>query len=89
VVAVTRGAGGAELLECGAVTRVPTFAVREMDPTGAGDVFAAALFVALAEGEEPLEAVRFANAAASFFVERPGLAGLPSREQVQARLRGT
>jgi hypothetical protein len=88
VVAVTLGADGAELMERGAVTRAPAFAAREVDPTGAGDVFAAALLVALAEGKEPPVAVRFANAAASFVVERPGLAGLPSPEQVQARLRG-
>ena len=85
---VTRGADGADLMQRGEVAHVPAFAVREVDPTGAGDVFAAALLVALAESEEPLAAVRFANAAASFVVERPGTAGLPSRQQVDARLRG-
>jgi sugar/nucleoside kinase (ribokinase family) len=88
VVVVTRAAAGADLVERGALARVPAVAAREVDPTGAGDVFAAALLVALAEGEQPLAAVRFANAAASFVVEQPGLAGLPTREQVQARLQG-
>jgi 1D-myo-inositol 3-kinase len=87
VVVVTEGARGAALLERGgSMIRVPAFSVREVDPTGAGDVFAAALLVALAEGSEPLAAVRFANAAASFVVEQPGLTGLPSRHEVLERL---
>ncbi|HEY7984853.1 MAG TPA: PfkB family carbohydrate kinase [Ktedonobacterales bacterium] len=88
VVVVTRGAAGADLLAQGSRVRVPAFPAREVDPTGAGDVFAAALFVALAEGEAPAAAVRFANAAAAFVVEQPGVAGLPDRAAVLARLGG-
>jgi sugar/nucleoside kinase (ribokinase family) len=87
VVVVTRGAAGADLLEGDRRTGVPAFATGEVDPTGAGDVFAAALFVALAEGQAPAAAVRFANAAASFVVEQPGVAGMPTRERILARLR--
>jgi sugar/nucleoside kinase (ribokinase family) len=87
VMVVTRGAAGADLLERGGCVRVPALPTREVDPTGAGDVFAAALFVALAEGEESAAAVRFANAAASFVVEQPGVAGMPTREGIRVRLR--
>ena len=40
----------------------------------------------LAEGD-PLEAARFASCAASFCVEAVGVAGIPTRRQVEARLR--
>src|SRR5204863_9210433 len=49
---------------------VPAFrADRVVDPTGAGDAFAAGLAVALAEGRALLDGVRFAHAVASFAVE--------------------
>jgi sugar/nucleoside kinase (ribokinase family) len=65
---------------------VPGFPAVEVDPTGAGDVFAAAFLVRLQETEDPVQAARFANAVASFCVEGPGVAGIPTREQVEERL---
>lgn len=53
-------------------------AVAEVDPTGAGDIFAAAFFVALANGETPLAAAEFACGLATDSVGRPGLAGIPN-----------
>ena len=68
---------------------VPGFAVpRVVDPTGAGDAFAAGLALALADGRELPDAVRYANAVASFAVEGRGTEALATREQVEARLRG-
>jgi sugar/nucleoside kinase (ribokinase family) len=61
---------------------------RLVDATGAGDAFAAALAVALAEGRDLRSAVAFANAAASFCVEEIGTSGLASREDVERRLSG-
>ncbi len=60
----------------------------EVDPTGAGDVFLAALMVAwLATGEPATaDALRFAAAAGSCAIERVGLAGVPTREEVAVRL---
>lgn len=62
---------------------------RLVDATGAGDVFLAALAAAwLLTGQVATPGtLRFAAAAASCSVERPGLAGVPTREQVLARLR--
>ena len=59
---------------------------RVVDPTGAGDVFAAAYLVGYRETGEPLEAARFASCAASICVEAGGLAGVPTLGQVNARL---
>ena len=58
------------------------------DPTGAGDVFMAALTAAwLATGELATpRALRLAAAAGSCAVEGPGLRGVPTGEQVLARL---
>jgi hypothetical protein len=58
---------------------------RTVDPTGAGDVFLAALLAATLIGS-PRSATRFAAAAASLVVEAPGLAGVPDLEAVRARM---
>ena len=71
-------------------TLVPAFhADRVVDPTGAGDAFAAGLAVALAEGRALLEGVRFAHAVASFAVEAVGTEGLADRAKVEARMHGS
>jgi sugar/nucleoside kinase (ribokinase family) len=88
-VIVTCGAGGADLLANGARERFRAFPVQEVDPTGAGDVFAAAFLCALLRTGDPRAAVRFANCAASFAVEAEGTAGIPTLAQVMARLEAT
>lgn len=65
----------------------PAFPAHEVDPTGAGDVFCAAYLIHLNETGDPYEAARFANCTASFAVEGLGIASIPSREQVEERLR--
>jgi sugar/nucleoside kinase (ribokinase family) len=54
----------------------------EVDPTGAGDVFATAFVIRLQETGDPLQSARFANITASFSVEHPGVTGVPTRAQV-------
>lgn len=86
-VVVTDGPRGARLWEGGEeVARVPAFVSEEVDPTGAGDTFAAAFLIALRQGRSPLDAVRYAHAAASFVVAAPGTSGIPSEAQIAARL---
>ena len=83
---LTEGANGAIVHIDGRRIRVPGYDVVEVDPTGAGDVFAAAFLVRLRESDDALEAARYANCVASFSVEREGTAGIPAREQVEQRL---
>jgi D-beta-D-heptose 7-phosphate kinase / D-beta-D-heptose 1-phosphate adenosyltransferase len=72
-VAVTLGARGALLSYGeGAPMVVPAVAVTGGDPCGAGDAFAAAAAIALADGAVTGEAVTAAVAAASAFVARGG-----------------
>ncbi|HEV8254579.1 MAG TPA: ribokinase [Vicinamibacteria bacterium] len=69
---------------------LPRLAVKSVDATGAGDAFAAAMAVALAEGRPWPEAGRFASAAAALKTTRLGAqAGLPRRSEVDALLAGT
>ena len=77
VVAFTRGAQGCDITVRGRTTRVGAFPVVEVDPTGAGDVFAAGLLFAMAQGAAPAEAARLGAAAASFVVEAEGGSALP------------
>ncbi|MBI5649501.1 MAG: ribokinase [Chloroflexi bacterium] len=88
IAVMTQGAQGCMVFANGEARQVPGFPAREVDPTGAGDVFAAAFLVRLSETHDPFQAARFANATASFCVEAHGVTGIPTREQVQARLDG-
>lgn len=83
---ITRGPGGADVYQHGTVTHFPAYATRDVDPTGAGDVFATAFLIRLRETGDPMLAAPFANATSSFAIEGPGISTLPSREQVLARV---
>lgn len=83
---VTRGPAGATLFEAGHRTDYPAFEAVEVDPTGAGDVFAAAFLIRLRETDDPHDATRFAHAVASLSIEGPGVHGIPTRDQVEYRL---
>lgn len=85
---LTRGAAGARITQRGAViAEVEAFSVDAVDATGAGDTFCGALCVALAEGQSPQAALRFANAAAALSVTRAGAQpSLPWRPDVEALL---
>jgi 1D-myo-inositol 3-kinase len=65
-----------------AMFRVPPRPANEVDPTGAGDIFATSFLIRYQETGDPLDAARFANVAASFSVEYIGISGMPSRRQV-------
>jgi ribokinase len=87
-VVVTLGKKGAIVVEKAATTEIPAFPAKPVDTVGAGDCFAGALAVALSEGATLPDAARFATAAASIAVERPGAQpSLPSREEILRRER--
>jgi ribokinase len=83
-VIVTLGAAGALIVGDEEVSVAP-FRVAAVDPTGAGDVFVAALAVGLAEGGALHDCVRWANAAAALSVTRSGAqSAAPTRSEVDA-----
>jgi sugar/nucleoside kinase (ribokinase family) len=67
-----------------AQTKIPPRPAHEVDPTGAGDIFATAFLIRLQETGDPVHAARFANVTASFGVEGWGVNGIPTRDQVLA-----
>ncbi len=86
VLAVTEGTAGARLYWNGDLRRFNALRVKEVDPTGAGDIFAAAFFWRLSTTRDPWAAARFATRLASFSVTRLGLEGIPTREEIQTCL---
>jgi len=87
MVATTYGKAGAELSLNGEnIARADALLVDAIDATGAGDVFTAALTVALVEKMKPAEALRFACTAASVATTiRGAQPSLPRREVIDAR----
>ncbi len=83
----TDGKHGATLFQHGIEERFPAYVAREVDPTGAGDVFAAAFLVYYRRHGDPRKAVDFANCVASLSIEHVGIAGIPTMEMVRERIR--
>jgi 1D-myo-inositol 3-kinase len=63
-------------------TKIPPRPANEVDPTGAGDIFATAFLLRLQETGDPIQSARFANITASFGVEQQGISGIPTHQQV-------
>jgi 1D-myo-inositol 3-kinase len=82
----TDGRHGATLFQHGIVERFPAYSAHEVDPTGAGDVFAAAFLVHYYRHGDPRKAVDFANCVASLSIEHVGIAGIPTMEVVRERI---
>ena len=57
---------------------MPAPQVEQVDPTGAGDIFAATLFISLKHGDSPRDAAARANCVAAQSVTRKQMAGLPT-----------
>jgi len=87
-VVVTNGGDGTELHPAGgSASRIVASPADVVDTTGAGDVFTAALAVALANGRELGDAVAWASAAGAIATEGFGARGaLPTTELVDERL---
>jgi hypothetical protein len=86
VVAVTRGAGPASVRRGDEHLEVPAHEAQAVDDTGAGDVFAAALMVALSDDRSLAAAIDYAHVAAGLHVEGLGPGTVPTRAAVEARL---
>ena len=83
VLAVTENAAGCVLYWNGDRRRFRSPQVPEVDPTGAGDIYAAAFFVRLLKTRDPWESARFATLLASHSVTRPGLEGIPTAREIE------
>src|SRR4051812_4504456 len=88
MIAVTAGWRGLSLVTRQGTQVIPGFPRPEVDPTGAGDVFAASFLMRYRETEDPAEAGVFACCAASCVVEGLGTTTLGDREEVRRRIEG-
>ncbi len=86
VLVVTEGAQGARVYWNGDVRRFRPPRVQEIDPVGAGDIFAAAYFVHYHTTRDPWEAARVANQLAAQSVTRRSIQGVPTTEEARAAL---
>jgi sugar/nucleoside kinase (ribokinase family) len=86
MMALTKGWRGLTLHTREGATDVPSLPRTEVDPTGAGDVFAAAFLVRYHEVGDPLQAAVFAACTASCAVEGVGASSLGSRDEVLRRV---
>lgn len=87
IVAVTEGSLGSTVFVHGASHHLDAFPTDAVDEIGAGDVYAAAFFIRLAAGDGPLDAGRFASAAAACSLHTSGPACPPSRDEIAALLK--
>ena len=83
---LTRGRRGAAMRYEGRWYSLPAYPAMEVDPTGAGDVFAAAFLIRYFETKDACVAGLFASCAASIKVEGSGAGAIPTREQIERRL---
>ncbi len=82
ILAVTEGPAGSVLYWNGDRRRFHAPEMEELDGTGAGDIYATALFFRLYTTRDPWEAARFATRLASYSVSRRGLEAIPSRKEI-------
>ena len=84
---ITEGAAGVRYFNGKEEVLVPSFKVKAVDTTGAGDTFNAAFGTAIAEGKDLTESITFGNRAASLSVTSFGAqGGMPTREEVERKL---
>ncbi len=87
IVVLTQGARGATSFQNSTQLGSDAYTVTEVDPTGAGDVFAAAFLLTYYQNRLVEDALNFAHCVASFAVEGIGTSHIPKLSQVMSRLR--
>ena len=85
--ALTLAARGAILFVNGERYQVEPAPAAEVEPTGAGDVFAAAFLIRYNATGDPWEAAAFGAVGGALTVEAPGIAGVPSGATLARRWR--
>jgi len=86
VLAVTRGPEGARVFWKGEVRDIPAPHVEEVEPTGAGDIYATAFFVRYAQVKDAWRAAQFANRIAAQSVTRKGMSSTPLPAEIEQAL---
>ena len=82
ILVVTEGAAGARIYWNGDVRSLRPPKEQEVDPVGAGDIFAASFFIQLRQTRDPWQAARLATLTAANSVTRVGIQGVPTPQEV-------
>ena len=83
VLVLTKGKDGVEIYHGDEMIRIPAEPVEEIDPTGAGDIFAAGFMIYwVIRGKSIQEAGLLANQLAAISISRPGLEGIPTIAEI-------
>ncbi|MEK6221621.1 MAG: PfkB family carbohydrate kinase [Chloroflexota bacterium] len=82
ILLVTDGENGSDLYTQGETTHIPASPMTAVDTTGAGDIFAATLFIQYDTKKNALEAAQFAAQIAGISVSREGLNGIPTQDDL-------
>lgn len=82
ILVVTEGAAGARVYWNGDVRYFRPPKEVEIDPVGAGDIFASSFFIKLSQTKDPWEAARIATLVAANSVTRKGILGVPTGAEV-------
>ncbi len=80
---VTDGYRNIQMFQGGKRLEVAVQAAKAVDPTGAGDIFAASFIAHYYRSSDILAAAKYASLIAVDSITRPGLSGVPTSEQVQ------
>lgn len=86
ILVVTKGENGADVFSNNNKHTFSSFSAEMIDPTGAGDIFATAFLIKYFETNDISQAANFANAAASFCIEKKGIEGIASQEEILKRV---
>jgi hypothetical protein len=86
IIAITKGRKGAEII-ADKTYEIPVFPAKVIDPTGAGDVFCGAFLVRYHETKDVYKSGLFASAAASIVCEGKGTLGIPTRKEIEERIK--
>ncbi|MEZ4956329.1 MAG: PfkB family carbohydrate kinase [Saprospiraceae bacterium] len=83
-VVMTKGANGVSIFQQNNTFEFPSFPINEVDPTGAGDIFATAFLLHFYQTKNIALSAAFAHAAASLVVEEIG-PKIPTKAQIEER----
>jgi sugar/nucleoside kinase (ribokinase family) len=82
ILVVTRGSDGGFIYQNGEKVHFDTPAITEVNPTGAGDIFAAIFFGNLVRQYTPMTACHIAACCAAQSVTRDGLMSIPTQQEI-------
>jgi len=86
IVELTFGEGGS-IIYGKKYHEIPAYKTKEVDPTGAGDVYGTSFAIKYFENKNELNSALFASAAASFVVEDFGFNNIQTKEMIDERYR--